>query len=422
MAGFNPTTYYEGTPLYTNSGLYDGFRYPGPNDSDWKIELAVDLSANGVGDWFTLDDPVKGVLDNATYLLAGDVLIDITRWVRAVSVNRGKSRRLQKFTAGTCSFTLDNRDRLFDPLMAGSPLYGSIVPRKEVRVSYRGQRVFTGNVEDWDFGYNVNGDSVAIPSSADALSFLARRTYPAATETAESAYARVGNVLDAISWPDDARVFVGNIFDSAALYADTHDDVSALQYLQQVELSDIGMLFANKAGAIEYHVGLQDPWTPTYQATFGEGGIPFFGIQVAYETDVMSNAVTCNYNVSSTYTASDATSQATYGMLASSYDTLLATSPAGIGFAESYLAALKDPQYYISELSVNMLGIPSAFVPTVLALELGDAVQVIYRPNNTGEVQTYSLLVEGIAHDANPNSHVVTFKMAPPIPVVIIPV
>ena len=31
------------------------------------VEIAFDLSANGVGNWFTLDDPLKGVLDNTTY-------------------------------------------------------------------------------------------------------------------------------------------------------------------------------------------------------------------------------------------------------------------------------------------------------------------------------------------------------------------
>lgn len=422
MAGFNPTTFYEGSPLYNNSGLYDGFRYPGPNQSDWKVELAVDLAANGVGDWFTLDDPVKGVLDNATYLLAGDVLIDITRWVRSISTDRGRSRRLGRFTAGTCSFTLDNRDRLFDPLMTGSPLYGSVVPRKEVRVTYKGQRIFTGNVEDWDFGYNVNGDSVAVPSSADAMSFLARRTYPAATENPQAASNRALAVLSTVGWPDDGIIVVGDVATSAPLTGDTHDDVPALQYLQKVELSDIGALFVNKNGVIEYHIGLPFPYTPTVQATFGEGGIPYSSLQVAYETDVMTNSVTCNFGASSSTTFDDATSQTEYGMLASSYDTLLSNTPAAQGFAQSYVTALKDPTYYISELTVNMYGLSTADQLAVLTLELADDVEVIHRPNDTGEVQTYSLRIDGIAHNATPGAHTVTFKMSPPIQVITVPI
>ena len=420
MAGFDPRSFYN-APTDYDLGLYNGFTYPGPNESDWTVELAVDLSANGVGNWFTLDDPVKGVLDNATYLLAGDVLIDITRWVRGLSTSRGRSRRLQKFTAGTCSFTLDNRERLFDPLFTASPLFGSIVPRKEVRVSYRGQRIFTGNVEDWGYGYDVNGDSIAIPSNADAFSFLARRTYPAATESSELAVNRFNGVLDTISWPNDARVIVGDPSSSIGLMGDTHDDVSALQYLQQVELSDIGAMFVNKAGAMEYHIGLDYPYSPTFAATFGIGGIPFSALDVAYETDVMANQVTCNYN-GTAITVSDGDSQTAYGMLASSYDTLLLTGPAAEGFATSYVDTFKNPSYYISKLTVNVLGIPSADVSAVLGLELADPVQVVHRPNDMGDVQTYSLVIDGIAHSATPGSHEITFQMSPPIVRVTIPV
>lgn len=422
MAGFDPTTYYNASTDYEAPSLYNGFRYPGANDSPWKIELAIDLAANGVGDWFTLDDSAKGVLDNATYLLAGDVFIDITRWVRSLSVSRGRSRRLQRFTAGTCRIDLDNRDRLFDPLMEASPLFGSIVPRKEVRVSYQGSRVFTGNVEDWDYSYDISGDSIATAVSADALSFLSRRTYPAATETQQSSLARFTAVLDGISWPPEARVVVGQSFDFTTLYGDTHDDTSALQYLQNVELSEIGVLFANRDGLIEFHGALDYPYNPTFLATFGVGGIPFFGIQVSYETDVMTNSVTCKYQASSSTTSDDSDSQEKYGMLASSYDTLLANGTDAQGFNLSYLGAFKEPTYYISELSVNMLGLSTVDALKVLSLELADPVEVIYRPNDTGEPQEYALVIEGISHDVTPNSHIVTFKMAPPIVSITVPI
>jgi hypothetical protein len=80
-----------------------------------KVQVAFDLSANGIGNYFTLDDPVKGVLDNTTYVLAGDVLVDLTDRVRAVQVKRGRNRQLGRFTAGAANITFDNRDRYLDP-------------------------------------------------------------------------------------------------------------------------------------------------------------------------------------------------------------------------------------------------------------------------------------------------------------------
>lgn len=414
MSGFNPTTYYQSSSLYNNAGLYDGFRYPGENDSEWVIELAVDLAANGVGDWFTLDDPVKGVLDNATYLLAGDVLIDITRWVRELSVTRGRSRQLQKFTAGTCRITLDNRDRLFDPLMAGSPLFGSIVPRKEVRVTYRGQKVFTGNVEDWDFAYDLSGESLAIASAADAFAFLSRQTYPAATETAESGVDRFNGVLDIIGWPLDARSIKGDLAASSPMGPDVHGDVATLDYLQKVELSDLAYSYATRAGKLEYRTPAVKPYSPTYAATFGETGIPFSGISVAYEVDQMVNEISVTY-VGGTATATNATSQTEYGMLTSSYDTILENATQATEFADAYISSFKDPSYYISNLTINGLGVSTSDLSSLLSLELADPVRVLFRPNDTGLEQDYGLVVQGISHNVTTESHFITLQMAPPI-------
>ena len=65
-----------------------------------RVQIAFDLSATAGVNFFTLDDADKGVLDNTAYLLGGDVLIDVTQYVRDFNVKRGRSTTLQKFTAG----------------------------------------------------------------------------------------------------------------------------------------------------------------------------------------------------------------------------------------------------------------------------------------------------------------------------------
>ena len=126
-----------------------------------KVEIAFDLAANGLGSFFTLDDPVRGKLDNTLYVLGGDVLVDVTSTVRQVSVKRGRNRQLEKFTAGNANIVLDNRNRIYDPLNAASPYFGSIVPRKQVTISDKGQVIYTGQVADWNFDYSLSGDSTA---------------------------------------------------------------------------------------------------------------------------------------------------------------------------------------------------------------------------------------------------------------------
>ena len=137
------------------------------------VQVAFDLT--GVDpNVFTLDDPVKGVLDSA-YELGGDTLQDVTSYVRAVSVTRGRSRELERYASGQASIVLDNRDRTFDPTHLGSPYIGQIVPRKAVSVVTGDTTVFTGNAQDWTFMFDVSGDATATLVAVDGFGILARQ-------------------------------------------------------------------------------------------------------------------------------------------------------------------------------------------------------------------------------------------------------
>ena len=72
---------------------------------DTTVTVYFDVPTTPV---FTLDDPVAGKLDDTTYVLAGDVAVDISTDVTSVSVNRGRSRWLDEIRVGTASFTVRN--------------------------------------------------------------------------------------------------------------------------------------------------------------------------------------------------------------------------------------------------------------------------------------------------------------------------
>jgi hypothetical protein len=82
---------------------------------DTRVRIAFDLAAGGAGDFFTLDDPVKGELDDGPFGLSGDILEDVTDDVRSITVRRGRSRELERYQAGAATVNLDNKDRKYDP-------------------------------------------------------------------------------------------------------------------------------------------------------------------------------------------------------------------------------------------------------------------------------------------------------------------
>lgn len=576
-----------------------------------RVQIAFDLAANGIGDFFTLDDTTKGVLDGATYLLAGDVLVDVTSDVRAVQVRRGRSRTLEKFTAGNANLVLDNRDRAYDPLngpiiggtrtnlytnpsfevdtagwgfnsasagvrstaqsyagsaallltangganfgafvstrlpvtaglaytgsayvrdintanqyrlifewydsggtfisnsvgpntsvtsaswtrvsytatapvgatsafvsvysaglpasstqayfdaylceqsstlgayfdgsyadpsisvnskswtgtahsststlvwnsYAGSPYYGSIVPRKEVRIDVDGNYLFTGNIEDWNFSYSLSEDSTAEPSCVDGMAWIASRTLPAGTATSQATGARVGAVLDLISWPAPTRAISTG---QATLAADVRaDDVNALDYLNTVALSDPGAFFVSKEGMATFRDRADLQTLNDSGVIFGTGGIPFTGIEVVYGTEEMTNQANVVWSagtaVGGTAVGNDLTAQAAYGVMDATYTTLLSSATQAEDLADWLVGQYGQPRYRVDRLQVRLDGLTGTQVNDVLGLELGDAVQVIWTPNSMGSAVSQYVSIDGIEHSATPAMHDVTFTLS----------
>jgi hypothetical protein len=378
-----------------------------------KVEIAFDLAANGQGSWFTLDDTTKGELDNTTYLLAGDVLVDVTSYLRAVQVRRGRSRTLDKFTAGNANVTLDNRARTFDPTNAASAYYGSIVPRKQIVITHNDAPIYVGSTEDWNFGYTLAGDSTAEVSCVDGFSILASTTRTGGTATAQATGARVGAVLTEIGWPTALRsISTGQ----ATLDADVVEPTAnTLAYLQQVELSEPGALFIGKTGNLTFR-DRADLQAFTSGVTFGPSGIPFSEIGVVYGTEEMTNTANVVYSAGSvvggTATATDATAVAAYGVMEQTYDTLLGSSADASALGSWIVGLYAQPQYRVDSIGVNLAGLTSAQVNQVLALELGDNVLVSWTPNSVGSAISQYVSIDGIEHNATPADYTVKFTMS----------
>ena len=73
---------------------------------DTTVEFYAD---SGAADPFILDSLTNGILDEDT--LEGTTPVDITSDIFTVTVRRGRSRWLDDIHAGTCTISVENRDR-----------------------------------------------------------------------------------------------------------------------------------------------------------------------------------------------------------------------------------------------------------------------------------------------------------------------
>ena len=378
-----------------------------------RVQIAFDLSATAGVNFFTLDDADKGVLDNTAYLLGGDVLIDVTQYVRDFSVKRGRSTTLQKFTAGQANVTLDNRTRIFDPTYAAGTYYGQILPRKQIVIDRDSEVIYTGLVEDWNFNYDVSGQSLAEVSASDGFTLVANQTRTAGTATAQATGARVAAVLTEIGWPLTRRsISTGQ----ATLDADVVSaDDNALNYLQKVETSEPGALFIGKAGDFTFR-DRADLQTYTSGLTFGGTGIPFTGMGVVFGVEELLNVSSVTFTaagvIAGTAIATDAASQTAYGTIDETIDTLLASSADATALANWRVGTLSQPKYRIDAITISLEGCTAAQALQVLDVELGDVATVTWTPNSIGSAISQIVTVDQIAHDAAPDRHDVTFTMS----------
>ena len=375
-----------------------------------KVEIGFDLSALG-GPFFILDDPVQGVLDNTTYTLGGTLFYDVSDDVLSVNVNRGKSRQLDKFTAGNAAVTFINQDRAFDPLNASSPYFGQIIPRRTVRITTSGSAVFYGSIDDWNLTYDVSGYSTAGAVISDGFTYFAQQVLTAHTATSQLTGARIAAVLDRseINWPASLRdLETGGMILQADVVS---DGTNALDYLQLVNFSEPGALFMGADGSIVFKDRTDAPVSTGLVAFTDDGtGVPFVDVQVVYGSELLYNFIQIERASGGTATASDSDSQNSYGVVALVQSGLLMNTDADAqDLADYLLGKYSEPEYRFESLTVALEDLSSGNQTAVLSLEIGDIAQIKFTPNQTGtQIDKYATIIR-IDHEIVPMSHRITY-------------
>ena len=360
---------------------------------------------------FILDDPVAGVLDNEVYTLGGTVFYDITNRMISASVSRGKNRELDRFNAGTLQVTLNNNDRAFDPTYSLSPFAGSIIPRREVRVTVDGERVIETTIDDWNFSYEPGGISRAEIQATDNFTLLAREVLEPVTATPQLTGARFNAVLDQddIAWPVEKRNIDTGV---SSLGADTIEG-NALTYLQIVAESGQGLFFIAKNGDLVFRDRLDATPTSTSVTTFNDLGtaIPFTLTAVNYGSELLFNQAIVT-SAAGTATALNERSQLTYGTASYELDTLLSTETQLQNLADFIVQKYGDPEYRFETIQVNLNTVNETHKASCLALEIGDIISITFTPNDIGDpVEQFGQIIR-IAHNIQTTRHDVSFSVA----------
>jgi hypothetical protein len=184
--------------------------------------------------------------------------IDVTQYVQSISINRGISRVLDDFSAGSLSVTFVNNARVFDPLNTSSPLwYGAggytvVQPAGQIRVSSNSVRRFTGFVQTWDFTFGDAGfDGQATVTALDLLYKVSNTAFTGGTQyEVEATSDRIKSVMSANGFGTAtyADVYGGHTLIG---YDVNNPGDNVLSYLQNIARSEPADFFSNASANME---------------------------------------------------------------------------------------------------------------------------------------------------------------------------
>lgn len=372
------------------------------------VEIGFDVvGANA--NLFTLDNPTKGQLDNTEYPLGGQIFYDVTNSVKSIAIRRGKNRQLDEYDAGLANVVFDNNDRTFDPEYALSPFAGQIIPKRAIRISSGGQRIFTGVVDDWNLSYDPGGNSEASAAASDAFTLFNTQTLPAGTATPEKTGERINAILDLpdVSWATQERLIDPG---STDLGADVlPEDGNVLEYLRTVASSEPGNLFIGKQGRVVFTDRLHAPTSGGLTLADDGTGIPYQGMKVVYGSELLYNEIVIGSSLAGTVVAQDLGSIAEYGVLNLTQTGLLMSDPDFVtNLALFYATKYAEPEYRFESVDIVVDELAPADQQTILDLEIGDFVTIKFTPNGIPPAIEKVAEIIRVDNDITPLSHVVS--------------
>lgn len=370
--------------------------------------------------------------------------VDVTDYVRSVTIRRGRSRELDTFSTGTASVVLNNEDRRFDPLFSAGPYFGQIRPRLRVTVVRDAISLFNGFIEDWNLDYAVSGKSDASISCVDGLALLAQTALDKFTNAQQTPAERITSVITRpeVAYSGATNLDPGfNVLQADLVAANT----DTLGYLDKVVTTDLGRLFVDGAGVLRYRdrtsgitsspqvvfASEADPYVQQLSTLSGAALwfdasaplpliigtdviVPFSEVAVELGSEFLFNRIQITRAGGVVQIAVDDASVTTYGVRTYSADGLLFLGDSEtLEFADFLASLYSQPDVRIAGHTVLLHGLSTSQREGMQQLEIGDVVRTIWEPNNVGQPIDALSLVEGIEHSIGVDTHTLKVQLTP---------
>ena len=394
---------------------------------------SLEIDTGYMWDAFTLDDDLKGELDNTEYVLDGvSQYAEVMDGTIALTAKRGRANTGDQFGYGTMNFTLNDTfaDGVFNPFDTTSPYFDpandqpGLAPLRQVRFSrYDSLNVkkylWVGYIVNYDYTFTLGGLDTVSVNCAD-FSYQLGQTFLAEWNVTEQLTSeRFDDMLDLpeVAYTGTRSIETGVATLGGAAAWTVANGTSVAAYANKINEAEYGRIFVDREGTITFQKRLGTTLgVPT--AEFHDDGteISYSAIDISFQADTVVNRASIQHaGAASPQVAEDLVSQAAYLVQTQSItDSLLHNDAAALTLAEYLISP--DPEARFNFLGTEFPGLSTADQETLALLDVGDLINIQKSiTTSAGPTQfAQNLTIEGLEHRLTLSAgHAVTYYTAP---------
>jgi len=393
----------------------------------------LEIDTGYMWDAFTLDDPLKGELDNTEYVLTGvSQYATVMDGTIGLTAKRGRQNTGDQFAYGTMSFTLNDTyaDGVFNPFDTTSPYYDpandqpGLAPLRQVRFSrYDSLNVkkylWVGYIVNYDYTFTLGGLDTVTVNCAD-FSYQLGQTFLAEWNvTEELSSTRFSSLLDLpeVSYSGARSIETGVATLGGAAAWTVANGTSVAAYANKINEAEQGRIFVDREGTITFQKRLGTTLgVPVAEFHDDDTNIGYSAIDISFQADTVVNRASIQHaGATSPQVAEDLVSQAAYLVQTQSItDSLLHNDAAALTLAEYLITA--NPEARFNFLGTEFPGLSTADQETLALLDVGDLINIQKSiTTSAGPTQfAQDLTIEGLEHRLTLSAgHAVTYYTAP---------
>ena len=367
---------------------------------------------------FTLDDLIRGRLDEGNQLGGATTFTDVTSYVQSVNINRGRSRDINSFVAGTASIVLDNStDGRFNPANASGPYYPGIEPLMEVIVDclVAGESdytvLYTGLVTDWQVQYPDKTTSKVQVSCSDQFLRLANVEVNSLSVSSTDSGSMIASILSnaQVLFSGSTSIDTGN-----STMQSINKSGNLLALIQQIEQSENGAFFVAADGTLKFE-NRHSSFPTTSTVIFSDDGsnVSYLEVNQPVDDDLIYNKINLKREGGSMQTVNDTASQAKFLLRVLEKTNLLNNSDTDVLDAANYLLGkYKEALPRFSAMVLNIDTLSAANQLLVLALELVSGIKIEITPPGESSQIARESIIDGINFQITPDDFILRFNVS----------